>query len=177
MRRVFFRKRRDEPTNHAGAVSRVLALAVDGAIVNLVFSGLAAIVALISSAFSGNGHGVSGLALALGTAAWLGLGALYLVAFWCLAGQTPGMRFVGIRINVDERRLPFGRALSRLIGFGLGVVTFGIGFLGILFNERRRGWEDQLSDADVVYEQSRPEPAPWSRLATPEAEPTVGSPA
>ncbi|HJX32924.1 MAG TPA: RDD family protein, partial [Solirubrobacterales bacterium] len=135
VRRVFFRKRRAEPTNHAGAVSRVLALAIDGAIVNLVFSGLAAIVALIGSAFSGNGHGVSSLALALGTAAWLWLGALYLVAFWCLAGQTPGMRFVRIRLDVNGRRLPFGRAVSRLVGLGLATVTFGIGFLGILFNE------------------------------------------
>jgi uncharacterized RDD family membrane protein YckC len=174
VRRVFFRKRRSEQTNHAGAVSRALALAIDGAIVNLVFSGLAAIVALIGSAFSGNGHGVSGLALAAGTAAWLGLGALYLVAFWCLAGQTPGMRFVRIRLNVDERRLPFGRALSRLVGLGLAVVTLGIGFLGILFNERRRGWEDQLADTDVIYEDDRPEPAPWSSLAppTPAEQPT-----
>lgn len=167
VRRIFFRKPRVEPTNHAGGVSRALALAIDGAIVNLVFSGLAAIVALIGSAFSGNGHGVSDLALALGTAAWLGLGALYLAAFWCLAGQTPGMRFVRIRLNLDERRLPFGRAVSRLIGLGLAVVTFGIGFLGILFNERRRGWEDQLSDADVIYEDDRSEPAPWSSLETP----------
>jgi uncharacterized RDD family membrane protein YckC len=173
VRRIFFRKRRVEPTNHAGGVSRVLALAIDGAIVNLVFSGLAAIVALIGSAFSGNGHGVSGLALALGTVAWLGLGSLYLVAFWCLAGQTPGMRFVRIRLNLDERRLPFGRALSRLVGLGLSAVTFGIGFLGILFNERRRGWEDQLADTDVIYEDDRPEPAPWSNLGpfTQEPEP------
>ena len=114
------------------------------------------------------------MALAVGTAVWLGLGSLYLVAFWCLAGQTPGMRFVRIRLNVDERRLPFGRALSRLIGLGLSVVTFGIGFLGILFNERRRGWEDQLADTDVIYEDDRPEPAPWSSLEapTPAEEPT-----
>jgi uncharacterized RDD family membrane protein YckC len=173
VRRVFFRERRAEPTNHAGAVSRALALAIDASIVNLTFSGLAAIVALIGSAFSGNGHGVSGLALAVGTAAWLVLGSLYLVGFWCLAGQTPGMRFVRIRLNLDERRLPFGRALSRLIGLGLSVVTLGIGFLGILFNERRRGWDDQLSDTDVIYEDDQPEPAPWSSLRPPEQEPEL----
>ncbi len=170
VRRVFFRKLRSEATDHAGAVSRGLALAIDAAIVNLSFSALAAIVALIGSAVSGNGRGFSGLALALGTVAWLGLGALYLLAFWCLAGQTPGMRFVRIRIEVTGRRLSLGRALSRLIGLGLAVVTFGIGFLGILFNGRRRGWEDQLSDTDVVYEESRPEPAPWSRLGAAEPE-------
>jgi len=169
VRRLLFRQPRTEPTDHAGAVSRTLAFAIDGAIVNLSFSGLAAIIALIDSAISGNGHGVSGLALALGTAAWLGLGALYLLAFWCLAGQTPGMRFVRIRIQTAGGRLPFRRALRRLFGLLLALVTFGIGFLGILFGERRRGWEDQLCDADVVYEQNRPEPAPWSTLAAPEA--------
>ena len=70
-------------------------------IVNLAFSGLAAIAALIASVFSGNGDGVSDFALALGTAAWLALGAFYLVAFWSLAGQTPGMRFFGIRLGVE----------------------------------------------------------------------------
>lgn len=171
VRRVFFRKRRAEPTDHAGAISRALALGIDIVIVNLVFSGLAAIGALIASAFSGNGSGVSDLALALGTAAWLGLGAFYLIAFWCLAGQTPGMRFVRIRLGVDGRGLSFGRAVSRLIGFGLSIVTLGIGFLGILFGQRRRGWDDQLADIDVVYDANQPEPAPWSTLAPPGDEP------
>lgn len=171
VRRIFFRKPREEPTDHAGAVSRGLAFAIDGAFVNLGFSALAALAALIDSAISGNGHGVSGLALAVGTAAWLALGALYLLAFWCLAGQTPGMRFVRIKLEVDRRGLPFGRAVSRLIGLGLGIATFGIGFLGILFNQRRRGWDDQLSDTNVLYEENRPEPAPWSRLEDPAGAP------
>jgi uncharacterized RDD family membrane protein YckC len=165
VRRVFFRKRRAEPTDRAGAVSRALALGVDVVIFNLVFSGLAAIAALIASAFSGYGNGISELALALGTTAWLVLGAFYLAAFWSLAGQTPGMRFVRIRLDVDGRGLSLGRAVSRLIGFGLSILTLGIGFLGIIFGQRRRGWDDQLADVDVVYEADQPEPAPWSTLA------------
>ncbi|HVC06120.1 MAG TPA: RDD family protein [Solirubrobacterales bacterium] len=168
-RRILLRQPRQEPVDHAGVVSRVLAFAVDAAFVNLGFSALAAVAALIDSAITGNGHGVSSLALALGSAAWLTLGALYLVGFWCLAGQTPGMRFIRIRLDLEGKGLPFGRALSRLIGFGLGVLTFGIGFLGIVFNGRRRGWEDQLSDTDVVYEEDRSESAPWSRLEEPMA--------
>jgi uncharacterized RDD family membrane protein YckC len=165
LRRVFHRKPRALPTNHAGAISRGVALGVDVAIVNLAFSGLAAIAALIASAFSGNSHGVSSLALAFGTVAWLGLGALYLLVFWILAGQTPGMRFVHIRLDLDQRRLPPRRALGRLIGLALATLTLGIGFLGILFGERRRAWDDQFSDTDVIYEDDRPEPAPWSTLA------------
>ena len=58
-------------------------------IVNLGFSGLAAITALIASAFTGNGNGVSDCGAGAGTALWFGFGGLYLVGFWSLAGQTP----------------------------------------------------------------------------------------
>ena len=98
-RRVVSREPREQPTQSAGAVSRLLAFALDGLIVNLAFTALAALATLIASAFSGNPDGVSNVALALGSAAWVGLGACYLVFFWSLAGQTPGMDFFGIRLG------------------------------------------------------------------------------
>jgi uncharacterized RDD family membrane protein YckC len=168
VRRVFFRKRRPLPTDHAGAVSRTLAMAIDGVIVNLAFSALAALAALIVSAFTGNGSGVSDLALVAGASAWVGFGSLYLVAFWSLAGQTPGMRFLGVRIL--QGRLPLRRSIGRLVGLYLAVVTFGLGFLGIVFGERRRGLPDRFGRTDVVYDEQRPEPAPWSRLEPAEVE-------
>jgi uncharacterized RDD family membrane protein YckC len=163
-RRIVLRKRRTEPTDRAGAVTRGLAFGLDALIVNLGFSGLAAVAALIASAFTGNGNGVSSFALAAGTALWFALGGLYLVGFWSLAGQTPGMRFLGARLNVDSRGLPFWRAVKRLIGMTLAAIPFGLGFLGILFDERRRAWDDRLSGVDVVYEGNERTPAPWSRL-------------
>lgn len=168
-RRILFRPRRTEPTERAGAVTRGLALAIDGLFINLAFSSLAAIAALIVSAIFGNDHGVSAFALAAGTGIWLALGALYFVGFWSLAAQTPGMRFVSIRIGVDGRGLPTRRSFRRLVGFALAAIPFGIGFLGILFDERRRGWQDRLSGADVVYENEEATPAPWSRLDSAEA--------
>ncbi|HET6998288.1 MAG TPA: RDD family protein [Solirubrobacterales bacterium] len=163
VRRLFFRRRRAVASDHAGAVSRALAMVIDGVFVNLTFTAIAAVVALIESSFGdGSSGGVSNLAIAVGSTAWLSLGALYLVAFWSLAGQTPGMRFVGIRLN--EQRLPLRRSIKRLIGLGLSVITFGIGFLGIVFGERRRDWADSFGGTDVVYDDRRPEPAPWSRL-------------
>ncbi|HKT83050.1 MAG TPA: RDD family protein [Solirubrobacterales bacterium] len=163
VRRIFFRKRRTEPTDRAGAVTRGLALALDVLIINLGFSGLAAVAALIASAFTGNGNGVSNFALAAGTTLWFGLGALYLVGFWSLAGQTPGMRFVGIRLDVEERGLRLGRSIKRLIGMALAVMAFGLGFLGIFFNGRRRAWDDRMSGVGILYEDNQPSPAPWSR--------------
>ena len=81
------------------------------------------------------------------------------------------MRFLGIRLN--ERRLPLRRSIRRLIGIGLSVITFGIGFLGIVFGESRRSWADRMGHTEVVYDERRPTPAPWSSLAgsTPAAAP------
>ncbi len=176
VRRVFFKRQRSEPTERAGALTRGLAFGLDLLIVNLVFSGLAAIAALIGSFFSGTGDGVSAFALALGSTAWVALGSLYLVAFWSLAGQTPGMRFFGVRLGVEGRGLPPRRSLKRLLGLFLAAIPFGLGFLGVLFDERRRGWQDRLAGVDVLYEAREPTVAPWSTLDS--SEPAVaGEPA
>jgi len=167
-RRIFFRKRRSEPTDRAGAVTRGLAFGLDALIVNLAFSGLAALAALIGSAFFGNDGGVSGLALAVGSTAWLAFGSLYLVGFWSLAGQTLGMRFFGVRLGVEGRGLPLRKSVKRLFGLALAAIPFGLGFLGILFDERRRGWQDRLAGVDVLYEENGSARAPWSTLDAPE---------
>jgi uncharacterized RDD family membrane protein YckC len=167
------RPQRAVPTERAGAVTRGLAFVLDALLVNLAFSGLAAITALIASALSGNSNGLPTEALLAGTGAWLALGALYLVGFWSLAGQTPGMRFVGIRLGVEGRGLRLRRSLKRLLGLALATIPLGIGLLGILFDVRRRGWQDRLSGVDVVYEVEEPTPAPWSRLDLREAAPTT----
>jgi uncharacterized RDD family membrane protein YckC len=168
-RGIVFRKRRGEPTERAGALTRALAFGLDLLVVNLAFSGLAAIAALIGSFFSGTGNGVSGFALALGGTTWVALAALYMVAFWSLAAQTPGMRFFGIRLGVEGRGLRPRKSLKRLAGLFLAAIPFGLGFLGILLDERRRGWQDRLAGVDVLYEDREQTPAPWSTLAVPEA--------
>jgi len=162
VRRVFFRPRRSAPTDRAGAISRTLAMLLDGVFVNLGFSAVAAIVALIDSALNGSGNGVSGVALIAGAGVWIVFGSFYLVGFWALAGETPGMRFLHIRLA--EGRLPLRRSLRRLIGIYLAVLTLGLGFLGIVFGERRRGLEDRFGETEVIYDDRRPQPAPWSTL-------------
>jgi len=168
-RRLFFRPRRVEPTDRAGLLTRAAAFGLDVLIVNLAFSGIAAIAALIASAFTGSSDGLSNMALAVGTAAWLTLGAFYLLSFWSLAGQTLGMRFLGIRLGVVGRGLPFGRSVRRLLGMVLAAIPFFLGYLGILFDERRRAWDDRLSGADVVFDEQRGV-APWARF-----DPTTGA--
>jgi uncharacterized RDD family membrane protein YckC len=175
LRRLAFRRRREGSTDHGGAVSRALALLIDGIFVNLAFTGAVAVVTLAVNALGGGGGSASGIAIAVGSTAWLAFGAVYLVGFWSLAGQTPGMRFVGIRLS--EGRLPLARSLKRLLGFWLSVITFGIGFLGVVFGAERRAWEDRLSKTDVIYDERRPEPAPWSLPPAGVPEPAEPAPA
>jgi uncharacterized RDD family membrane protein YckC len=179
LRRIFFRRRRPLPTNRAGIVTRGAAFVIDAVIINLFFTVIAGAATLIATFFGGSGSGVPRGAIAIGSFAWLTVVGVYLAGFWALAGQTPGMRFLGVRLS--ERRLPLGRAFRRLIGLGLSVITFGIGFLGIVFGESRRSWADRMGGTEVVYDERRPAPAPWSTLTEPApaaaglAEPPVAS--
>jgi uncharacterized RDD family membrane protein YckC len=157
VRRIFFRRRRPLPTSRAGAVTRGAAFAIDAVIVNLFFTVIAGAATLLVTFFGGSGNGVPKGAVAVGSFFWLVVVGTYLVGFWSLAGQTPGMRFLGIRLN--QKRLPLRRSIKRLIGMGLSVITFGIGFLGIVFGESRRSWADRMGRTEVIYDERRPEPA------------------
>jgi uncharacterized RDD family membrane protein YckC len=173
LRRIFFRRRRPLPTNRAGAVSRGLAMLIDAVIVNLFFTVLAGAVTLVATFLGGSGEGVPRGAVAAGSFVWLVVVGTYLAGFWSLVGQTPGMRFLGIRLN--EPRLPLRRSIRRLIGLGLSIITFGIGFLGIVFGESRRSWADRMARTEVVYDEPRPEQAPWSSLAEPAPAPPLAA--
>src|SRR5215208_5910797 len=103
-------------------------------------------------------------ALAVGAAAWLVAGGTYLVSFWCLLGQTPGMSIVGIRLVAPGlARVPVRLAIRRLAGLALAAIPLGLGFAGIVFSERRRGLQDVMGHTEVHYSR-RERQAPWSEL-------------
>jgi uncharacterized RDD family membrane protein YckC len=157
VRRVLFRRWRSEPTDRAGLVSRALALGTDAALLNAGFFAASALVAIVASVFLPDPEGVSAPALVVGTGTWLAAAAAYLLAFWSLAGQTPGMRFLGVVIDADgSRRIGLGRSARRLIGLVLAVIPFGLGFIGVLLGERRRGLPDVLANTEVMYADSQP---------------------
>jgi uncharacterized RDD family membrane protein YckC len=150
---------RTESPPYAGFVTRLLALALDGALFNGILLAVTALVAALANALGG-AEGPDPLAAALaGSAAWLGGAGLYLVGFWTLVGQTPGMRFLGIELRrADGRaRLSLGRSLRRLAGMAIGAIPFFAGYLASLLSERRRALHDRFADSVVLYrEPSRP---------------------
>jgi uncharacterized RDD family membrane protein YckC len=151
VRRVLLRARRSEPSSHAGLASRGLAFALDASIINVGFLALSGLVAFLVSALTDSDSASTGVLVA-GTGIWVGAGALYLGAFWALAGQTPGMRFVGIQLkSATGRRIGVKRALRRLFGLLVAVITLCIGLLAVAANADRRGWHDRIAATDVVY--------------------------
>ncbi len=156
------RPRRAGPPPQAGVVSRALALGLDALILNSVFLLASAAIALFFSAVLNQDH-ASAPVIALGASAWLIFGALYLSVFWTLTGQTPGMRFFGLRLDVAGRgRLTGHEARRRLAGLVLAAVPLGAGFIAILYDEQRRGWQDRLAGTQVLYTDAQGRVAPWS---------------
>lgn len=151
-RRILFRPKRTTPTDRAGIVTRALALALDGVLVNLVMVTGTALLGIIASGLGLELGEISEAAFAVGGAMWLALASLYLFVFWSIAGQTPGMRFLDIRIEHDGQRAIGPRlALRRLCGFWLAAIPFGLGFIGVLLRIDRRGFHDRLGRTAVFY--------------------------
>jgi uncharacterized RDD family membrane protein YckC len=151
-RLTFRRRSRTEPAREAGAVSRLLAFAIDVGIMNATFLLGSALVSFIArEAFGGSGD-LPDQVLVVGTSAWLIAIGAYLTTFWSLSGETPGMRFLGLRLDeADTHGIGLRRALRRLVWLGLSFLAFGLGFLGILLREDRRGWHDRRAGTSVLY--------------------------
>ena len=146
------RPRREERAPQAGLVTRSLAFILDGVILNAIFFGVTSLLALGVDAIFSPEDGASAPALVVGSAIWLLAGSSYLITFWGLSGETPGMRFLDLRLyGPDGPRLGFRRSVRRLFGVLLSVLTLGIGFLTGLFNERRRTLPDRLADTQMRY--------------------------
>jgi len=150
-------KPRTAPMDSVGLVTRGIAFLIDGVILN----GLFLLAAAVITALFGS-DGVSTAGWVFGAAAWVFFGGLYLFTFWSLAGQTPGMRFLSIRIEHDGSRVLGPRvARRRLFGTVVSLIPFGLGFLGVITRDNQRGFHDRHADTDVV--RVEPTAAPWSK--------------
>ena len=77
-----------------------------------------------------------------------------------LVGQTPGMRFLGIRLQSQgSSQIGFRRALKRAIAAPIAAIPAGLGFWMILVSPRRRSLLDVFADTEVIYDDAS---APWS---------------
>ena len=136
---------------YAGLATRALALALDVAIVQVLVFSAAAVLALVGSIVGDLQFDKTARLLA--AAAWAVSVGSYFVFFWSVAGQTPAMRIMDIRVRRAGSTDPpsLWRSIVRLIGLGLAIIPFFAGFLPVLVDDRRRGIHDMLAGTVVEH--------------------------
>jgi uncharacterized RDD family membrane protein YckC len=143
---------RTERPVYAGAVTRILAIGIDAGVVYGSLLLISAAIALLVSALASGDQSAGGVVIAFGALAWFLIAAAYLVVFWSGAGRTPGMAFLGLRIlSANGDPVSPGQAIRRVLWFPISALPLGLGFAGILFDERRCGWPDRRADTRVLY--------------------------
>ncbi|HXT99212.1 MAG TPA: RDD family protein [Polyangia bacterium] len=84
----------------------------------------------------------------------LGMVGLYQLYFGGIAGQTLGMRLVGIRLIDRRGRTPGpARGLLRLLALGPSVGPAGLGWLWALFDREHRALHDHLAGTYVIVDE------------------------
>jgi uncharacterized RDD family membrane protein YckC len=138
------------PLRYVGLATRVISFTLDAAVVNLVAIIVSVGAALILSLL----HLPSGLKAVLAViggviyVAWI---VGYFAVLWSTTGQTPGARVMQLRVqSVGGGRLKLRRALLRCAGVFLAAIPLFAGFVPILFDDRRRGFQDWLARTVVV---------------------------
>jgi uncharacterized RDD family membrane protein YckC len=82
----------------------------------------------------------------------LGYIIFYYVFFWSIRGQTPGKYLLGVRIVTTQgNRVTPLKCLVRFLAMFISAVPFGLGFLWVIFDDRRQGWHDKIAGTLVIY--------------------------
>ncbi|MGB2799843.1 MAG: RDD family protein [Dehalococcoidia bacterium] len=75
----------------------------------------------------------------------------YPICFWRWRGQTPGKMAVGIKlIRSNNSPVSWRAAAMRFLGYIICWVTFGLLFLWIAFDSRKRGIHDRIAGTCVI---------------------------
>lgn len=152
---------------YAGFISRAIGLVVDNLIIVAIVAVVNGVIALALSLFLGLDVSncpafdqtdlISGW-LVCNTANWirlyfsLAVTPVYFALFWTLGGQTLGQYAMGLRVvRLDGRRMTVVRSLVRWAGYLLSFLTLGLGFIWVLWDDRRQGWPDKMARTVVVY--------------------------
>lgn len=150
------------PEGYVGLVTRVVAVAIDALVINVIAVVTGGLINLVASVL-GKHDGLTAAEAVVGGIAWWLWVTTYFVTFWTLTGQTLGSRVMAIRVeNATGGGIRLRQALRRFAGCVLAALPLGAGFLLTLFDDRRRGLQDRIGatvvrwQADPAYERSEP---------------------
>jgi uncharacterized RDD family membrane protein YckC len=143
---------------YAGPVSRTIAYVLDTVIVAVLFTGAATVAGLVASVVGARAHDLARAAASAYLLLLPATLAFYCMLFWALAGRTPGMALLGLRVvTTRSRSLPWLSAAVRAIV----LAYFPIGALWALVDRRGQAVHDKLARTVVV----RMPPAATARTA------------
>jgi uncharacterized RDD family membrane protein YckC len=144
------------PHHLAGPVSRTIAYLLDALLVAVVFTGGAVMTSTIASFIGAQAHDFVRAVASAYLVVLPAMLASYSALFWTLAGRTPGMALLGLRVVATR-----GRSMSWLSVLVRAVVLayLPIGAVWALVDHRHQGVHDKLAGTAVVRVSSAP-PAP-----------------
>jgi uncharacterized RDD family membrane protein YckC len=125
----------------AGPTHRLVAAAVDGSLIMVAVGVFLTIFFLSGGQVSLDRQAISFIA---GVTAVI---ALFYRALWCLAnGDSPGMRFAGLRlVDFDGRRPDREQRGVRQVAGLLSLLSAGLGLVWALVDEEKLTWHDHIS--------------------------------
>ena len=132
---------------YAGPVSRAVAYLLDAFVVAALATAAATAAAMITSVLGARLHDAALAVVSAGLVLLPALLATYCAAFWALAGRTPGMAVLGLRVVATRRRrLSWPVAVLR----ALVLAYFPLGAGWALVDRRRQAVHDKVAGTAVV---------------------------
>jgi uncharacterized RDD family membrane protein YckC len=138
---------------YAGFVSRVASGAIDIVIVASLATGMVFFAQALVSVI--DAKPVGDVAVDADVVSWmiLGLIVLYFTLSWAVVQRTAGEALMGLRVTrLNGKRVHLGRAFLRFLISFLSLALLGLGYLWILFDPKRRTWQDLVARTVVVYD-------------------------
>jgi uncharacterized RDD family membrane protein YckC len=144
------RRSEEVGSRFAGLATRSVVLVVDGLAIALLFALIAGILGLVS--YLVGGLRPTWLVETLLGSGYLIIGGAYLVFFWSATGRTPGMHVMQVRVRDPAGKPPsVWRAIVRALATWISIVPLFLGYVTVLFDERRRGLPDIIARTEVFY--------------------------
>jgi uncharacterized RDD family membrane protein YckC len=138
---------------YAGFVSRVASGAIDIVLCAALSTGMVIFVQALLSVI--NSEPMGNVAVDPEIISWMifGIVLLYFTLSWAIFQRTLGETLFGLRVQRNNgKRMHLGRAFLRFVISFLSLALIGLGYLWILFDPKRRTWQDIVARTVVLYD-------------------------
>ncbi|GAA2909896.1 hypothetical protein Acy02nite_89380 [Actinoplanes cyaneus] len=136
-------------SGYAGLVSRSLAYLIDTLTVAVLAGAGVAVLGTVAAVAGAEVRGTAPWIVSSSLVLLPALLAVYCALFWTLAGRTPGMAVLGVRVvRADGHPVRWPAALVR----ALLLAYFPIGALWLIVDRRHQGLPDKIAMTAVIRE-------------------------